>query len=88
MVRIVVPTVWTPQGRTDFEGTPGPLDEVIRDFVARHPEFGRRLLDADGAPLRYVNICIDDDLIPRHQRAAATVGPDAVVTILSPMAGG
>jgi len=88
MVRIVVPAVWTPQGRTDFEGTAGPLDEVIRDFAARHPQFARRLLDADGTPLRYLNICLDDDMIPRHQRVGATVGPDTVVTIISPMAGG
>ncbi|MER5336996.1 MoaD/ThiS family protein [Micromonospora sp. NPDC002717] len=88
MVRIVVPAVWTPQGRTDFEGTSGPLDDVVREFAARHPEFGRRLLDADGEPLRYLNMCVDDEMIPRHQRAAATVGPDAVVTIIAPMAGG
>ncbi|MFI2652583.1 MoaD/ThiS family protein [Micromonospora fulviviridis] len=88
MVKIVVPAVWTAHGRTDFEGTSGPLDDVIRDFAARHPEFGRRLLDADGLPLRYLNVCVDDDMIPRHQRGAATVGPDAVVTIIAPMAGG
>ncbi len=88
MVRIVVPAVWTPQGRTDFEGIPGPLDTVIRDFAVRHPEFARRLLDADGAPLRYLNICVDDDMIPRDQRAATTVPPGAVVTVLAPMAGG
>ncbi|TDC40364.1 MoaD/ThiS family protein [Micromonospora sp. 15K316] len=88
MVRIVVPAVWTPQGRTHFEGTSGPLDEVIGDFATRHPQFARRLLDADGKPLRYLNICLDDDMIPRHQRADATVGPDTVITIISPMAGG
>ncbi|WP_433386157.1 MoaD/ThiS family protein [Micromonospora sp. KLBMP9576] len=88
MVTIVVPAVWTSRGRTRFEGTAGPLDALIRDFAARHPELAQRLLDADGVPLGYLTLCVDDDMIPRNQRAATTVPPGAVVTIIAPMAGG
>lgn len=88
MVRIVVPSVWTPDGRTDFETNEGTLEEVITRFVDDNPDYRRRLLGLDSQPLGYVNICVDDYLVPRHQRAAVMVEAGSTVTIIAPMAGG
>lgn len=88
MVRIVVPSVWNPERRTDFEAGEGPLPEVIRRFAEANPVMRRRLLDAGGEPLQYVNVCVDDELIPRHLRRDTVVPAGATVTIIAPMAGG
>lgn len=88
MVRIVLPSVWTQGGRTEFAGTEGPLPEVIGRFAAEHPQYARRLVGPDAQPLGYVNICVDDDLIPRQLRATTVVPAGATITIIAPMAGG
>lgn len=88
MIKIIIPSVWTPDGRTEFEATEGPLPEVIKRFVADHPDYERRLLGPDSQPLSYVNICVDDALIPRNQRASTTVDAGSTVTVIAPMAGG
>lgn len=88
MVKIIVPSVWTQDGRTDFDADEGLLPDVIRRFAADHPDHRHRLLTPDGEPLSYINICVDDDLIPRHQRANTRVPADSTVTIIAPMAGG
>jgi molybdopterin converting factor small subunit len=86
---MILPSVWTEDGTTVFEAAgEGPLDEVVKGFAADHPRYRRRLLDADGQPLRYVNICVDDELIPRHLRATTQVPEGATVTVVAPMAGG
>jgi sulfur-carrier protein len=88
VVRIQVPSVWNPEGRTDFEADEGPLPEVIRRFAEAYPVMRRRLLDAAGEPLLYVNVCVGDELIPRHLRRDTVVPAGATVTIIAPMAGG
>lgn len=88
MVRIVLPSVWSPDGATTFEVREGSLYEVIGQFVAEHPDYGRRLLDSDAKPFEYVNYCVDDTLIPRAARAETLVAAGQTVTVLSPMAGG
>lgn len=88
MIKIVLPSVWTPGGRTEFDATEGPLHEVIKRFVADNPAYRRRLLGPDAEPLTYVNIVVDEDLVPRHLRAGTTVSSGSTVTIISPMAGG
>jgi molybdopterin converting factor small subunit len=88
VIKIILPSVWSLDGRTEFEATEGPLPEVIRRFAADHPDFRRRLLGPDAQPLLYVNVCVDDDLIPRPQRATTTVNAGSTVTIIAPMAGG
>ena len=87
MVTIVLPTGWT-GGRTEFEGTAGLLPDVIRRFAETHPEYSRRLLGPETELLRYINYCVDDDLVPRHARSETTVPAGSTVTVIAPMAGG
>src|ERR1700761_642832 len=72
VVKIILPSVWTSGGQTQFEAAEGPLDEIIRQFAAANPAFQARLVGPDSEPLRYVNIFVGNDLIPRHERAATT----------------
>jgi molybdopterin converting factor small subunit len=88
VIKIVVPSVWTSEGRTTFEETEGPLHDVIKRLAAAHPGLRRRLLGPDAEPLKYINICVDDELIPRQQRPATTVKDGSTITVISPMAGG
>ncbi|WP_283133037.1 MoaD/ThiS family protein [Rhizohabitans arisaemae] len=88
MVKIIVPSVWAPDGRTEFEGSEGPLPTVIQRFAADNPAFHRRLFGPDAQPLTYVNFCVDDDLVPRQRRATTVVPAGSTLTIITPMAGG
>jgi len=88
MVHIILPSVWTTGHRTDFSGTGGPLNAVIKRFAEDNPVYRRRLLDADAEPHGYINVVVDDDLIPRHLRASTTVAEGSTITIIAPMAGG
>lgn len=89
MITITVPAVWSPDRRTEYkvEGS-GLLYDVVRRFVEENPVFRRRLIGADGAPLKYVNLFVDDELILRHLRDTTEVAPGSTVTIIAPMAGG
>ncbi|MFC4857034.1 MoaD/ThiS family protein [Actinophytocola glycyrrhizae] len=89
MITITVPAVWSPERRTGYEvAGSGLLYDVVRRFVEENPVFRRRLIGADGAPLKYVNLFVDDELIMRHLRETTEVAPGSTVTIISPMAGG
>jgi sulfur-carrier protein len=88
MVKIIVPSVWTPDGRTEFEGTEGTLRDVIKRFAAVNPSFGRRVLGPDSELLTYVNFCVDDEMIPRSERVTTVVHDGSTVTVVAPMAGG
>jgi molybdopterin synthase sulfur carrier subunit len=89
MITITVPAVWSPDRQTAYKvEEPGLLYDVVRRFVEENPVFRRRLIGADGAPLKYVNLFIDDELIMRHERDTTEVAAGSTVTIISPMAGG
>lgn len=88
MAKILLPAGWTHGSETEFEVPAGPLGEVIKRFAHAHPAHGRRLLGADGEPLDYFNVYVDDDPVARADRAAAEIAADSVVTIVPPLAGG
>ncbi|GAA4071953.1 MoaD/ThiS family protein [Actinomadura miaoliensis] len=88
MVTIIVPMVWTADGTTRFQTAAGPLAEVIRRFAAERPDCRDRVLGPDGEPLMYVNVCVDDELVPRDRRAGTVVADGSTVTLIAPMAGG
>jgi sulfur-carrier protein len=88
MVKIVLPGVWAVDGQSTYETAAGQLPEVIKRFVAENPAYSRRLLGPDSEPAGYLNICVDDDLVPRQSRATTVVPEGSTVTIIPPMAGG
>jgi len=89
MITIIVPAVWSPDRRAGYEvAEAGLLYDVVRQFVEDNSVFRRRLFGPDGAPLKYVNLVVDDELIHRHLRDTAEVAHGSTVTIISPMAGG
>lgn len=88
MVKIVLSAGWAHRGRTEFEADQGVLTDVIKDFAARYPMYRRRLLDSHGEPLRYYGVYVDDDPIPRHERATAMIADGSTIVIIPPMAGG
>ncbi|WP_406632434.1 MoaD/ThiS family protein [Amycolatopsis sp. WGS_07] len=88
MVTIVVPSVWTADRRSQFEVEEGSLFEVLQRFVAQRPDCRERVLGPDGQPLLFVNVSVNDHLVPRKQRAATVVPAGSTVILLAPMAGG
>jgi hypothetical protein len=88
MVKIILPSAWTTDGQTNFEGAEGLIDDVIKCFAADYPAYRRRLLGPDAAPLTYINVCLDDVMVPRRLRATTQVQEGSTLTIVSPMAGG
>jgi sulfur-carrier protein len=88
VVTIVVPSVWTADRRSRFEVEEGPLLEVLQRFVAQRPDCRERVLAPDGQPLMFVNVSVNDRMVPRHQRAATVVPAGSTVILIAPMAGG
>jgi sulfur-carrier protein len=88
VVTIVVPSVWTKDRSSYFHVEEGPLGEVLKRFVAQRPECRDRVMGPDGEPLMFVNVSVDDRLVPRQERAATVVPAGSTVILISPMAGG
>jgi molybdopterin synthase sulfur carrier subunit len=88
VVKLVLPSVWQVNGRHTFEVPAGPLPVLIKKLVEAHPSLRRRLLGPDDEPAGYINICVDEDLVPQQARAATVVAAGSTVTIMPPMAGG
>lgn len=88
MVTIILPAGWTQGRQTEFTGTRGQLPDIIHRFAQEHPEYRRRLLGPQAQLLTYLNVCVNDDLIPRDLRATTTVEAGSTITIMAPMAGG
>lgn len=88
MVTVVVPSVWTADRRSLFQVEAGPLVEVLKRFVALRPECRERVIGPDGEPLMFVNVSVDDRLVPRQERAATVVPAGSTVTLIPPIAGG
>jgi sulfur-carrier protein len=84
----VVPSVWTEDRRSLFHVEEGPLFEVLKRFVAHRPECRDRVMGPDGEPLMFVNVFVDDRLVPRPERAATVVPAGSTVILIAPMAGG
>ncbi len=89
MVTVVVPSVWTEDRRSFFhleEG--GPLFELLKRFVAQRPECRRRVIGPDGEPFMFLNVSVDDCLIPREERSSTVVPAGSTVVLIAPLVGG
>jgi hypothetical protein len=88
MVTVVVPSVWTVDRRSLFQVEEGPLFEVLRRLAAQHPQCRDRVIGPDGEPLMFVNVSVDDRLVPRQDRATTVVPAGSTVILIAPIAGG
>lgn len=88
MVTVVVPSVWTEDRLSSFHVEEGPLFDVLKRFVAQRPECRDRVVGPDGQPLLFVNVSVNDRLVPRQERAETIVEAGSTVILISPMAGG
>ncbi|MCU0312070.1 MAG: MoaD/ThiS family protein [Acidimicrobiales bacterium] len=74
------------QSQVAVEGA--TVAEVLTNLDTAHPGFSAKLLDDEGALVRYVNVFVDDDDV-RFLDGLATPVPDGVtVSIMQAVAGG
>ncbi len=79
-------TMTAGQSSVSVEGA--TVAEVLTNLDAAHPGFSAKLLDGDGALVRYVNVFVDDDDV-RFMRGLDTPVPDGItVSIMQAVAGG
>ena len=88
MVTIVIPSVWTQDRRASFSVEEGPLSEVLKQFAKQRPDCRDRVIGPDGELLPFLNVCVDDRLVPRQDRATTAVPAGSTVILISPIAGG
>jgi molybdopterin synthase sulfur carrier subunit len=66
----------------------GTVNEVLANLEGDHPGFKEKLLDDQGALVRYVNLFVDDDDV-RFLQGLETVVPDGgTLSIMQAVAGG
>ena len=79
-------TMTSGQSQVSVEGD--SISAVLDALDAAHPGFSEKLLDEDGALVRYVNVFVDDDDI-RFMDGLDTAVPDGgTVSIMQAVAGG
>jgi molybdopterin synthase sulfur carrier subunit len=75
-------------GAKQVEVAPGSLAEVIEALEAAHPGFKDRLVDADGALRKFVNVFVDDDDVRYLEGLDTKVADGITVSIIPAVAGG
>jgi molybdopterin synthase sulfur carrier subunit len=89
-VTVRIPTTMRPLsgGAKQVEVAPGSLAEVIEALEAAHPGFKDRLVDADGALRKFVNVFVDDDDVRYLEGLDTKVADGITVSIIPAVAGG
>jgi len=89
-VTVRVPPVFRTMtgGQSQIEVEGATVGEVLGALEAAHPGFRDKLLDADGALVRYVNIFVDDDDVRFMQGLDTPVPDGGTVSIMQAVAGG
>jgi molybdopterin synthase sulfur carrier subunit len=89
-VTVRIPTTMRPLsgGAKQVEVAPGSLAEVIEALEAVHPGFKDRLVDADGALRKFVNVFVDDDDVRYLEGLDTKVADGLTVSIIPAVAGG
>jgi hypothetical protein len=91
MPHIVVPGSWhnVTRGRVRSELPAGNLAELLRAFVAEHPEAGYRLYSPTGELLRYHVFFVDGEQIGRDAATdTVPLDPESTVEVVPPLSGG
>lgn len=76
------------EGASEVEAAGASIEEVLHYLEGKHPGFTERILDAAGAPRRFVNIYVDDEDIRFLDGVATPVSASSRVSIIPSVAGG
>lgn len=89
-VDVRVPTILRSYtgGAKTVEGAGDTLAELLADLETRHPGLRGRLVTADGALHRFVNVYVNDEDVRFLGALEAKVSDGDTVTILPAVAGG
>lgn len=75
-------------GESEVEVEGATVSEVLASLESAHPGFRERLLDADGALRRFVNVFVADDDIRFMDGVETAVDDGVTVSIIPAVAGG
>jgi molybdopterin synthase sulfur carrier subunit len=89
-VDVRLPTILRPLagGQAAVRANGGTIGEVFDDLVKQFPGLADRLVTADGAMHRFVNVYLGDDDVRYLDKLETKVGDDDVISILPAVAGG
>ncbi|GAA2530305.1 MoaD/ThiS family protein [Pilimelia columellifera] len=89
-VTVTIPTILRPVtgGEKTVHGVGSTLAGLLADLDGRHPGLSGRLLDAEGALHRFVNVYVNDEDVRFTGQLDTPVGDGDTVTILPAVAGG
>ncbi len=79
-------TMTAGQSSVSVEGA--TVSEVLTNLDAAHPGFSAKLLDDEGALVRYVNVFVDDEDIRFLDGVDTDVKDGATVSLVPAVAGG
>jgi sulfur-carrier protein len=79
-------TLTAGEAEIDVEGT--TVAEVLDALEGSHPGFKERILDADGALRRFVNVFVSDDDVRFLDGLRTEVPPGETLSIVPAVAGG
>jgi molybdopterin converting factor small subunit len=89
-IDVRVPTILRSytDGQRSVHGTGDTLADLLVDLDTRHPGLRGRLVTADGALHRFVNVYVNDEDVRFHGALDAKLADGDTVTILPAVAGG
>ncbi|HLT30127.1 MAG TPA: MoaD/ThiS family protein [Myxococcaceae bacterium] len=88
VVRIPTPLRSYTDGKAEVQVAGSTVREVLSGLEAQAPGIGAKLLDAEGAVRRYVNIFVDDEDIRFLQGVDTPVTDASKVSLIPAIAGG
>lgn len=88
VVRIPTPLRSYTDGKSEVQVAGTTVREILTGLESAAPGIGAKLLDADGAVRRYVNIFVDDEDIRFLQGVDTPVTDASKVSLIPAIAGG
>lgn len=89
-VDVRLPTILRPlaAGQAQVKANGSTIGEVFEDLVKQFPNLADRLITADGALHKFVNVYVNDDDVRYLDKLDTKVGDNDVISILPAVAGG